>query len=181
MNSCVFDLDGVLVDTHDIVRQAYAEVGVHMPPTAWGKPWREWLIEEMWGDEKEAEQVHAAKNKIYIEKLRHSEPPQLPAADVARMLCADDVPVTIITGASFDAAQFIVVNLRLPMEALAGTSMSELDKVTYLRMIHNDSGVYVDDDTNSGRRIAKAADWQYVNPNGKTKDELMNEILSWIA
>ena len=39
----VFDLDGTLADTRDLVRRAYDLVGVHMPEHAWGLPAEAWL------------------------------------------------------------------------------------------------------------------------------------------
>ena len=53
-----FDLDGTLALTKPAVEQSYIRAGVMPPPGYWGKPWREWLDDEL---------AHARKNAIYEE------------------------------------------------------------------------------------------------------------------
>lgn len=104
MSVCsVFDLDGCLIDSRQAVREAYRRAGVEMPPGAWGRPWRDWLIHACEDDEDEARRVHNIKNEIYPEMIRrHAR--QLPLATYMAALAERGLSCWVITGASHDAA-----------------------------------------------------------------------------
>ena len=67
----VFDVDGVLVDTRELVVQAYRDVGVEMPENAWGLPWHEWLP-ALVGDDGRAAELHREKTRRYVPSSHRS-------------------------------------------------------------------------------------------------------------
>lgn len=142
----IFDLDGVLIDSRHAVRAAYERVGVTMPLQAWGRPWREWLIDACEGDENEARRVHNLKNEIYPEMVRrHAR--QLPLAGYIAALDEKSLPCWVITGASNDAAEAALNFLGLDLGLLNACELDTRAKERWIAEIakHYTVGVYFDD------------------------------------
>lgn len=98
-----FDLDGTLLNTAELNRQAYATVGVKIPDSAYGRPWTDWLPEYCSGNIEIAAILHRQKTSIYLRRLIESDlhGMELPALDVARELHADNpTRVKILTAAA---------------------------------------------------------------------------------
>jgi phosphoglycolate phosphatase-like HAD superfamily hydrolase len=98
----VFDLDGTLVDTKELVRAAYKRVGVTPPDDFFGKSWREWLKDE---------KLHQKKNQVYA-AMMPGHLKALPLMSLYRTLMsayendADQLfPPYVLTGASAEAAK----------------------------------------------------------------------------
>lgn len=84
----VFDVDGTLFDSRPAVAWAYAVAGVHYPPEAWGRPWREWLP-RVTGSLEKARLVHAHKEDVYLEMIGSRPIAVLPAGEVLTELARD--------------------------------------------------------------------------------------------
>lgn len=98
-----FDLDGTLLDTAEMNRQAYQAVGVKIPQSAAGLSWQEWLPEYCGGNIEIAATLHRAKTSLYLRHLIESdlEGMELPALEVARELYTDNpTRVKILTAAA---------------------------------------------------------------------------------
>lgn len=99
----VFDLDGTLLSTAELNRQAYETVGVKIPKSAYGLPWIDWLPEYCNGSVEIAAILHREKTFIYLRQLIESDLQgmELPALEVARELHRDNpTRVKILTAAS---------------------------------------------------------------------------------
>lgn len=105
MRPCIwaFDLDGTLIDTAEINRQAYETVGVKMPAGAAGLSWTEWLPEYCNGNQEIAGVLHREKMHIYLRRLIETDLKgmTLPTLDIAQELYADNpTRVKVVTAAS---------------------------------------------------------------------------------
>lgn len=106
-----FDLDGTLLDTAELNRQAYETVGVKIPASAAGLSWVEWLP-KMFGDNYEvAATLHRQKTSIYLRALIESDLKgmELPALEIAQELYADNpARVKILTASSLLSTRRLV-------------------------------------------------------------------------
>jgi phosphoglycolate phosphatase-like HAD superfamily hydrolase len=71
-----YDMDGVLFDTKNAVREAYNAVGLNAD-NAKGRTWREWLIPKYGVDT--AYRLHRNKNDRYVELIERGAVDTLPA------------------------------------------------------------------------------------------------------
>lgn len=157
----VFDLDGVLLDTREIVRRSYLLAGVHMPHDAWGRPWQEWCDEE----------VHDLKNELYVHEVRHARP--LPAYWVAHDLGDQGVPVMMLTSASEAAVTALRAEWELPpllqAECITGTKRSCL--------IAFNASVYVDDNAALGVCATAHTPAQLIVFKDQDEETLRREVM----
>lgn len=151
MKHCVaFDMDGVLIDSHDAVSRCYAACGVTMPDGAWGLPAREWLPDVVGSRWRE---VHDQKTKLYLTMLKGGEVLELGGFEWARRLIASGTRVVIVTGASYEVAQLVARRLHVPSrDVYAGCDLAA--KAAVLRYLR--PRLYVDDDER-GRWAAEQA------------------------
>lgn len=141
----VFDLDGTLFDTRNLVRQAYLAAGVIMPDDAWGKPAGQWLPELV--GFKRWHSVHERKTDIYLHMLRRDPPPRTPAASAMIELALSGVETYVITGASREAALTLLSGFQPYHYRLIGANCDRSLKITKIRMLGRaHECVYVDDD-----------------------------------
>lgn len=142
-----FDLDGTLADTRRAVEQAYVLAGVCPPEDWWGRPWREWLRDEV---------AHARKNVIYQEIA-----PQLITATKLADLCRTNQRKSVVlTGASRPAAEIVLATLAIsPVELVC--EMSSRDKVERLKR-YVVAGTYYDDDPATIKLVKKETKWKTV-------------------
>lgn len=156
------DIDGVLIDSRQLVREAYRKVGVNMPDEAWGHPWQMWLP-SVTGSLENARKAHSAKTLAYVDVIRGGAALEnkLPYADILLSLEAMfPGDVTYVTGAAKDAADAILEALNLNPKALLACSVSTAERVDILRSIA-DTGVYIDDRID-GQAPAREAGWKFV-------------------
>lgn len=142
----VFDLDGVLIDSESLVREAYRRVGVEMPEDAWGKPAREWMPQRYgrgWT------RLHDAKNAAYERLFHMAVPEPTTAVEAVRRLNVAGESCYLLTGASARAT-IAVVSHALPDLRWTDlyTGMTSTMKVTQVDKLTSRRGlvVYVDDD-----------------------------------
>lgn len=102
------DMDGVLADTEDASRRAYASVGVSVPDGAWGAPVSAWLQDE---------ELHAAKQAKYPRFLQMYARPLI-GRTVVEMLRDSGLRVCINTNASPPTAFAVLAWLRLEVDGL---------------------------------------------------------------
>lgn len=178
MDAVIFDLDGVLVNTHDLVVKAYRKVGVNMPPDAYGKPWTDWLVEYMRGDLNRAEITHNRKVYKYSQMLHQIE--ELPCADLLRNLVASDVPVGVLTGSSRATAVVILHKIGVPAGTGLVTGCSLETKKHELRTMPYDRVFYIDD-------MPKPEGWDRTMPNvtysqyiDQTYEQIEKEVRTWM-
>jgi phosphoglycolate phosphatase-like HAD superfamily hydrolase len=163
--SCwAFDIDGVLIDSRELVEQAYLNAGVALPEEAWGVSWRRWLI-DLVGSEEEALEVHRRKQESYATLLRiRGSAYALPGAALANALIDVNADVYFVTAASRASALQVLTVLDLPEERLVGTELTTEQRMDLLRDIKttNESRSYTYiDDRLEGQRIAQDAGWGF--------------------
>ena len=175
-----FDLDGTIFDTRPLVEKAYAEVGVQLPETAWGRTWQEWLVPHCGGDHAYAALLHGHKAVVY-DQLLHDADLELSSAGqlLVELVAAGDLSVTIMTGASVGAASRLVQMIGAPVHVLPGMRVRDKAmRLLRLRLGGLRGVAYVDDDlaalediraSNTGARL--------VEFNGQGLDELRREVL----
>lgn len=82
----LLDVDGTVINSHELVRRSYESVGVELPEGAWGRRWQDWLIDACDGDRERAELLHKQKIDAYSDLLLRTDLKQfeLPGAPLAR-------------------------------------------------------------------------------------------------
>lgn len=168
----VFDLDGTLFDTKELVKEAYLRAGVRMPEDAWGLPVASWLPQMVGRNWKF---FHSEKTAHYI-KLLHSYPPVRSSAASAMIeLVMSGVECFIVTGASPEAAKALLSGFQPYHYRLIGTQC-DLEQKT-MRVKNLGQGVqtvYVDDDEDACHHIAEAVGCRgMVYRYAMTKEEVM--------
>lgn len=155
-HSVSFDIDGTLIDTKQLNRDAYYQVGVDVPDYAFGLRWQTWLPNVV-GSMSKAEEIHTRKVRIYIAKLRDVninhyilEPTYLARS----LLRRTDIEVKFLTSGTVTTANIILqrLNIRAP---LAGNLSYEARRLLLHSSVlgTNGSVVYIDDLADNVRRL----------------------------
>lgn len=117
-----FDIDGTLVDTRELNRLAYLELGVEIPDYAWGLPWHQWLP-DLFKTRDEAVIIHRAKVSWYESFLADvtTEVPELPSAYIAReaVKAQDPGDVVILTAGSRETAETLLSRVGIEPASVA--------------------------------------------------------------
>lgn len=172
----VFDLDGVIADTHDAVRAAYHEVGVDMPDDAWGKPWVDWLVDLVGGDRTKAESLHSMKTVEYRRMIRMGRVIELPAAAVVRELGGRAI---VVTSSARSTAGILLDVLGIGKDRLHGAYMTlerRADVLKYYVSANGANLVYVDDLESNCMFIARNAGCRC---HHVTPETTADEVRSW--
>lgn len=175
-----FDLDGTLLNTWDLNRQAYETVGIKIPESAHGLPWQEWLPDYCNGNVEIAATLHRAKTQLYLRHLIESDlvGMELPALEVARELFADNpTRVKILTAAS-------ILSTRRLMNRLGFDAIEYHAELQYdVRRRHlaawsaHASVTYVDDSPKTLMRLREdAVDVRLVQYTGQDLTTLKQEM-----
>lgn len=156
------DIDGVLVNSRELVRSAYASVGINMPDEAWGHPWLMWLP-SMVGSLDEALRIHDEKTAAYVEVIKSGAALEnkLPYADI--ILALEKLypgQVYYVTGAAQEAAVAILNSLGLNSSALLASSVSAGGRAGIMQRLGK-TGVYIDDRID-GQAPAREAGWKFI-------------------
>lgn len=159
-----FDVDGVVADTRQAVRQAYTLAGVTQPEEAWGISWKVWLP-ALVGDA--AAEVHAEKQRQYVKLLEQGAAARLPGADAANALLQAGQHVYFVTAASYASARAVLRLANLPADRLSDCELSPSGRVVALRKFvlrHPDLAFYVYvDDREEGAAIAAEAGYSFAH------------------
>lgn len=170
----VFDVDGVLVDSKQLVMDCYRRAGVRMPDEAWGLPWHTWLDDA---------RAHDKKNRYYLEAIDKGALPLLDGTGLVLELIAADVPLGFATGSSLEA--FVSVLKASGIQRAIETRSSNVkwqvgcardDKVQTLLSWHTKG--YVDDRL-VGRSIAIEVGCEFVLYTPGHIDDIRTEIRQW--
>lgn len=138
-----YDLDGTLADTKEAVRSAYMDVGVTPPWDFYLLTWQEWLSNE---------ELHAAKNAVYLRKYVKTVKP-LPLANLFQHTGG-----TIITGASMSAAFAVTQHLFPGTLVNVCHSLNSDGKVAILNRIAT-TGIVFDDSIDTIELIRRDTKW----------------------
>ncbi|WP_157528525.1 hypothetical protein [Nocardia sp. NRRL S-836] len=173
----MFDIDGVLVDTREIVRRAYAEVGVELPDHLWGTTWRNWLPPLCGGDLLRAQVVHDRKTRSHLDLLSRTRVTTLAGAEAARELHSRGWTVKFITSGTREVVQRTLHSADPSLNGfLAGTDLDSTGKRKALEEISPAGGVYVDDNYDLGVKVTGGSTWKLVHFHGQAETELIKEI-----
>lgn len=173
----VFDLDGCLVNTRDLVERAYLEAGVVMPPEAWGLPWSAWLPHAVGAPGEPVRAVRRAKSKIYLELLQTESVELLPPWEVmVDAKVGSDADYRIISGAGEDAVQALLRHIDSDMSHVLGWELTLERKAEVLNSLPRPGRrvVYVDDHADVRPLLRK--DVFLVQYTDQTTEELMEEV-----
>lgn len=175
----VFDIDGVIIDSKEMVREAYRRVGVTMPESAWGKPWMDWLPKSV-SVPRHAYRVHSAKNAEYFDLIKNDGLITLPGNDFAHMVRSEGIgDVMFLTGASQRSAELILETLGHGYKSILGHSKSREGKIAALLRHKNRTGgriVYIDDDEIAAYDIQKRTGIETIYYHGQSVEELEDAI-----
>lgn len=154
-----FDVDGVIIDSRELVTSCYAQVGVDIPDDAWGRPWHEWLDDG---------ELHARKTQLYVEAIEDGLATWLDGRDIVAYYLRKGSPVCFVTGASFRAFEIIWRMSGLRSVAMSASNpvrwqvaCTMQDKVDTLKQWG--ANVYMDDIEDAGQRIAAAVGCGFVH------------------
>lgn len=172
----VFDLDGCLIDTTELIKQSYQAAGVTPPDDVLNHEGHQWLIDQCTRDKKDVDEVYAAKNAHYLSGIAGDAPVMsLPPWDAAEHLRTQGHHVFILSG----APRGTMLRLRRRFDSFSSgkwpfvisiDGMRTADKVRWLDL-HVRAGVYVDD-----QEVKVPADWRFVRYSGQGVRELLQEI-----
>lgn len=138
-----FDLDGVIIDSNDLIVRCYAEVGVAAPPNVLACEGRPWLA-ELVGGEAEADAVRRRKDVLYVRRVARGEAPLLSGAHAAVALAVAGINVHLLTGAPSGVADSLrEVLVPWPFQAVMG-KLSQSQKFSVMRLFEGER-IYVDD------------------------------------
>lgn len=162
----VFDLDGCLLDSKELIRQAYREAGSDAPEDVLALEGVNWPGRE---------ETRGRKNVAYL-KLLHDHPDiasWLPPWSVAKRLYTDGHEVGLLTGAP--GGTVAILRSQTPLlwpfrYALDG--LSTVYKMWYLSL-DLEGGIYIDD---QARLVDLPAHWKFIHYVGQTADELYAKI-----
>lgn len=180
----VYDMDGVLFDTENLVLEAYREAGVETyGDTPIGLSWEQWLV-PLYGRER-ATELHQKKNVIYRQRIMRGE---VEALAPFYLMKSNLHSSRVCTSASRDAADTLLgyflgtARHKLAVRAAATPEMKieELVSVGWMRSFEH--YVYVDDRRDLGWRIVEEANrmgpatWRFVCYRGQDLETFMNEV-----
>lgn len=180
--SVIFDIDGVLIDSEPLVREAYRRVNVEMPEDAWGQPWHVWLPKIV--EPEYIDRVRAQKAAAYFVILQENLVAHtLPAAFLARDLIAEGHPIRFITGASVAAAEYILEMISIPPNHAIGYELNTEERIRRLTMwqtLQGFNSIYVDDRV-EGETVADRSGTKFLHYIGQAQKDLREELEAlWI-
>lgn len=164
----VFDLDGVVIDTEDVVARCYQMAGATPPSSILAHENSDWLVEQCDGRRHVASEIKRRKNMFYLNVLRSGVVSWRAGAFAASELHAEGHRVHLLSGAPSGAVAAIKELWldrfpRWPF-ALATDGMRTPDKMKMIRLITDRSsgarGAYVDD---QDKFIDLPTNWRFVH------------------
>lgn len=167
----VFDLDGCLLDTEELIRAAYRDAGHDPPPGFMALGHHDWIP----GDNAYRARVHAAKNAAYLNLLAGCPSIAallLPPWVAAVVLRSEGLPVAVMTGApagTIDVIRRRVIRrgvLSWPFTA-AADGLDPAAKTVWLAALGR-AGTLVDDQL----YVTVPAGWRVIRYTAQTALEL---------
>lgn len=172
------DVDGTVLDTRELNRRAYEEVGVQVPEHAWGLRWEAWLPTTSGYELEAAEVLHRAKVEVYLRMLETVDlralllpPGRLAHVHLARSLG----PVRYLTASSARTATVLLARLGILGRVEANLSFER--RAELLRDLP-DGTPYVDDRLDTVVRLRQhAANVRAIHFSGQTYERLLEDML----
>lgn len=170
----MFDLDGVLVDTAEVIRRAYVHAGVRPPENILAQEGTNWVARQLKvaSDDPQVTRVRALKHSWYLSGLRTA--PALPGLTVAGRLRFEGHTVGVLTGAPRGTIN--VMKSTYPWWCFdpCDERLRTPAKMKLLAQLAP-AGVYVDD---QDRLVDLPPGWRFVHYVGQTEDELHEEVVA---
>src|SRR4029077_19825013 len=138
-----FDLDGTLIDSREVLIEAYRSVGVEPPSDFFVKSWREWLPDP---------ELHRKKNEIYLKIIHKIRP--LPLMQLYHSL---EGHAMIMTAASRAAVKAVARQFQLDSSTIM-CEMSVSTKIHTMNLIPN-PGIMFEDQKEPAERMRKETKW----------------------
>jgi len=160
----VFDLDGTLIDTTELIRRSYRDAGVEPSPDFMRFPYRKWLTRA------DADMIHAAKDAAYLGRLASDPLWPLPPWEAAEILHKVGQTVALITGAPDGTIQVLAKRAPSWPFAMTCAGLSPSKKTAWLAA--NGTGVYVDDQ----EYVTMPDGWRLVQYVGQDAQELIRQV-----
>ena len=159
----VFDLDGCLIDSEELIREAYREAGAEAPDNFLSLGHHDWI-------EQDRAAVHARKNEAYLRRLITGFRP-LPAWRTAEMLRIDGYEVGLLTGAPAGTIAVLAAVAETWPFSVGCCVPAPAEKTMWLAA-RLDGGVYVDDQFH----VKLPPGWRFVHYTGQDADELYMQV-----
>lgn len=170
----LFDLDGVLFDTEQLVRDAYREVGVVPPANLFACEGDTWLTEQVGP---RADGIREEKNDVLQERLSrdlelHTKL-RLPPLATAAYLRTEGHTTGVLTAQPMSTVVMLMRWQTWPFTITHG-GMRTPEKMRFIRRAFNlQFGVYIDD---QDRFIDLPPTWRFVRYVGQSTEELFEEV-----
>ncbi len=161
----VFDLDGTLIDSEDMIKASYLEAGVTPPDDILSLGHHDWIEEE------HREAVHARKNAAYLRRLAQGYK-TLPPWSAAEKLDGAGYETAILTGAP--EGTIIPLVMRAPSWPFLAARVGVTPAEKALWLEDQDYGTYVDDQ----RHVVLPCNWKFVHYTGQSAEELLEEVFT---
>ncbi len=158
----VFDLDGCLIDSQEMIREAYREAGAEPPGNFLSLGHHDWITADR-------QAVHARKN-AYLRRLAAGPLAVLPPWRTAEMLQRDGNDIGLLTAAPGGVLSALSVRAPSWPFTIGCCVVNPAAKTGWLA--HHASGVYVDDQ----QHVTMPPGWRFVHYTGQSAAELYNEV-----
>lgn len=155
-----FDLDGCLIDSEELIRQSYKDVGVELPDGFMSRPSGQWADDDL----------RARKDAAYLHRLATDPLWPLPPWWAAEVLHEAGEVVGLITSAPDGAVQVVAKRALSWPFTVTCAGLTPTQKAVWL----NDTGpgVYVDDQ----EHVVVPPSWRFIHYTGQDADELVRLI-----
>lgn len=155
-HSVSFDIDGTLLNTEKMNREAYWRFGVEVPDYAIGLRWQTWLP-NITGSMAKAEEIHSKKVLYYADKLRTVDLKSYvlsPTYLAREFIRRPDIHVQFLTAGSVTTANIILQRLAL-RASMAGNLSYEARRLALHSSVLGSDGivVYIDDHEENVTRL----------------------------
>lgn len=168
-----FDLDGVIIDTMELVRECYMRAGVIPPDDILSHPGHKWLFEQVGTGDVSA--VYARKNKNYLTELARGRVKLLPPFWTAVKLASVGYTTIVLSAAPKGTEKILPAVLPVwPFKRIHCGILAE-EKMSVLNLDPHACGVYIDDQP-LPRGVSMATNFFYLGYDNQTTDELYDAI-----
>ena len=159
-----FDLDGCLIDSENLIRQAYRDAGAEPPPGFLALGHHDWIT----GDRAA---VHARKDAAYLQRLAAEPFAPLPPWRAAEQLYDAGHVVGLLTSAPAGTVRVLMRRMVSWPFTIACDALTPADKSAWLASAA-DTGVYVDDQ----QYVIPPPRWRFVHYTGQDAGELARQV-----